>query len=467
LEIWGKRSPLSRWVNRPLLKELQFALHFDDPRLPDEEQITIRGDETQLEMLCDTVTNYVQNFLGQKFTQLTFSEASGASLTIAPQDSTTSTSDRSHTLAVVESTPQPLLSVLSSTPSLQPNGLLSHEFRLGALTTDSPQSAITLSALQLFDLASVLEEYEAEATLLPELDHPHPKQKILLWTGTAAALIFAVGVTSIAVKFYQTNQNGSTAALNKDALKAEQDRQRLTDVLPPVPPAPRNTPVPSPTLPPPLTIKRLPPPSPVLAPSAPSLSNSPTQGTTIAIAPNPRSGSSSAPPPPPVQGNGVVSQPLPSNSPSVISLNPNLPKLPSLQSPTQLAPELSGSESSPKASSNTNPPVVRRGNSETEKTVATNLLDTIPQVAQVREYFQQRWKPPEELKQTLEYQLVLNQDGSLARIFPLGQAAKLYLDRTNMPLLGESFVSPVDVSVKPKIRLVLNPDGTVKTFLEY
>jgi hypothetical protein len=87
-------------------------------------------------------------------------------------------------------------------------------------------------------------------------------------------------------------------------------------------------------------------------------------------------------------------------------------------------------------------------------------------VAETREYFQSRWQPPESLKHTLEYRLVLNQDGSLKQIIPLGQAAKIYLDRTNMPLLNQPFVSPLDVPGNPQLRLVLGSDGTVRTFME-
>jgi hypothetical protein len=94
------------------------------------------------------------------------------------------------------------------------------------------------------------------------------------------------------------------------------------------------------------------------------------------------------------------------------------------------------------------------------------LLDTIPQVAEVRRYFQQNWKVPEGLNQRLEYRLTLNPDGSLGRITPLGRAASIYLDRTNMPLLGEPFVSPLTLAEPQTIRLVLTPDGAVRTFLE-
>jgi hypothetical protein len=87
-------------------------------------------------------------------------------------------------------------------------------------------------------------------------------------------------------------------------------------------------------------------------------------------------------------------------------------------------------------------------------------------VAQVRTYFQQRWQPPSDLEQTLEYRLVLNADGSIQRIVPLGQSAKIYIDRTDMPLMNEPFVSPVQGGGNPQIRLVLTPEGEVKTFLE-
>jgi hypothetical protein len=94
------------------------------------------------------------------------------------------------------------------------------------------------------------------------------------------------------------------------------------------------------------------------------------------------------------------------------------------------------------------------------------LFDNIPQIAEARSYFQQRWQPPADLKQTLEYSLLLNPDGSIQRIIPLGQAAGQYIDRTDMPLPGEPFVSALPGGGNPTIRVVLTPDGKVNTFLE-
>jgi hypothetical protein len=94
------------------------------------------------------------------------------------------------------------------------------------------------------------------------------------------------------------------------------------------------------------------------------------------------------------------------------------------------------------------------------------LFDNIPQIAEARSYFQQRWQPPANLNQSLEYSLSLNPDGSIQRIIPLGQAAGQYIDRTDMPLPGEPFVSAVAGGGNPTIRVVLSPDGKVNTFLE-
>jgi hypothetical protein len=93
-------------------------------------------------------------------------------------------------------------------------------------------------------------------------------------------------------------------------------------------------------------------------------------------------------------------------------------------------------------------------------------FDTIPQVAEARDFFQQRWQPPEGLTQTLEYRLQVAADGTITRITPLGQAAGDFVDRTQIPLVGEPFVSPLTTGESAQMRVVLSPDGRVRTFLE-
>src|SRR5688572_30379422 len=69
LEIAAKTSPLSRFVGQSVLKNLRFELRFDDPRQPDDHRETIRGDEYELEMLCEAVNSYVQHSLESPSTQ--------------------------------------------------------------------------------------------------------------------------------------------------------------------------------------------------------------------------------------------------------------------------------------------------------------------------------------------------------------------------------------------------------------
>jgi hypothetical protein len=103
---------------------------------------------------------------------------------------------------------------------------------------------------------------------------------------------------------------------------------------------------------------------------------------------------------------------------------------------------------------------------DTNDAARGRLFDTIPQVAQARTYLQQRWQPPEDVTKALEYRLFIAPDGSIERIIPLGQASQVHIQETGIPLVGEPFVSPVQGDRNPTIRVVLNPNGQVETFLE-
>ena len=97
---------------------------------------------------------------------------------------------------------------------------------------------------------------------------------------------------------------------------------------------------------------------------------------------------------------------------------------------------------------------------------STYLLDTIVQVREVREYFQKNWKVPQDLEHTLEYRLQINPQGAIIGIIPLGRSASIYLNQITMSALNQPFISPLSNKETATIRLVLLPDGTVKTFLE-
>lgn len=65
LQVVAYSSPVSRWVGRSVVKQVQFDLGLDDPRLPEEKQFRIAGDGDRLEDLHIAVTNYIQQLLSQ------------------------------------------------------------------------------------------------------------------------------------------------------------------------------------------------------------------------------------------------------------------------------------------------------------------------------------------------------------------------------------------------------------------
>ncbi|MGL4378704.1 MAG: DUF4335 domain-containing protein, partial [Microcoleaceae cyanobacterium] len=145
LEITATRSLLARWSRENLFKSLQFSLAFDDPRLPEEEYVTIRGNEQQLEALYDAVTNYVEDFLSH-----------------SPREKIAPINDEVEDVSPSE----PIL----RSPTdiyLKPRGLLTHDLFLGQLADEGSKPVVHLTPTQLFDLISALEEYTSELTALP------------------------------------------------------------------------------------------------------------------------------------------------------------------------------------------------------------------------------------------------------------------------------------------------------------
>ncbi len=518
LEIVAKSSPLSRWVGQSVLKDLRFELRFDDPRKPEEERVTIRGDRTELEMLYDAVNSYVQEFLDPSPTQLP----------LALRTSPTTDGSMPRADPHQESNPYPVSgvkpfnsvaaqafeeepntspsaprleskskvrSLTPRTPSniyLQPNGLLTHNLFLGHLATQESGQVVDLSVLQLFDLATALDEYAAEVVALPNLSSPLSWKKAPPpWASAAAVVLLAVGVTTAGVRYLnQPSTVQEAAAPPEDQQASATPQLPVTSQVPVAPttplPSPSASPLQTPVLPPGLSsAPTLAPPSPVITPP-PATGNLPStaQRQTLPILPAPqRIPISPNRPAPQILAGAGASRSTPSASsssgsppssgsttaqkttPSTPTTPPALPDLPTLR-PTPATGQAadtvnpsSAARSASEAAGNSQSATSGNGSNNT-------LFDNIPQIAEARSYFQQRWQPPADLRQTLEYSLLLNPDGSIQRIIPLGQAAGQYIDRTDMPLPGEPFVSALPGGGNPTIRVVLTPDGKVNTFLE-
>ncbi|MBD1927515.1 DUF4335 domain-containing protein [Trichocoleus sp. FACHB-90] len=524
LEIKAKNSPLSRWAGQPVLKHLRFELSFDDPRQPEDKRVTIQGDRADLEALYDGVTSYVQNFLQQSSFEPPATKIQTAAAQEQPASGVPVTTLQNPDIVPIGSYPRTL------TPYLQPRGLLSHDLFLGQMATEETGPVVTLSVLQLFDLATALDEYATELVALPSLKRHKLLSNPPAWTRTAAIFLLGVGLTAVMVKLLESQNAVVQTASTPQATPTTTAQLPNTAQSPLVTPTPFQGGAPTP---PPLISAS---PTPSLSPSPGALSSSPIvvspspltpPAPLSALPPPPRNISppsfstlpqarTSAPAPPqeplfppiapgnrqqlpvlkappepavkptlspdrfqPIPSQSGVSAPIvpsqtgnsggesASGSPSSASVPVTPPPLPDLP---LLNPGSASSNDAPAqvATRGVAPPAGRREMASNNRS-ATNdgrLFDTIPQVAQIREYLQQRWKPPADLKQTLQYYLQLNPDGSIERIRPLGEASVRYIDNTGMPAPGKPFVSAIESDRNAQIRVVLSPDGKVETFLE-
>ncbi|MEH2254135.1 DUF4335 domain-containing protein [Nostoc sp.] len=518
LEVFAQSSPLSRWMGKTVLKHLSFELRFDDPRLPEEKRVPIRGDREQLEALCDAVTSYIQQFLQQspESFRVSFSDTQQSSTALDEPELKSSTK----TLNSFST------QTLGANIYLEPSSYLTHNLFLGSLANYSSGPVIQLSLLQLFDLASALDEYSTDVMALPTLNSTSSSLRFPAWAPVAAVLVLGVGflpvtwqyANNIREKQQQTAKTADPAAV-KTALEPSPSlnfptpqpglttqSDNLLGSTPPLPTstlpqAPLTAPSSSFSAPPPLSLfpnnavtrpqgmTSTIPTNRAIAPSSkipgqevailPNLGQNPTglspQAGTLPLRRNlpPRLSSTTgslssniSPVSPPSldtipnnnRGN-TPAQPSPLNSQQLEE------KINSLQPPS---PGDKPSSQLPSSGAAANNPFIdqlgdaRKAPTSTE--VATGTLFDTPQVAEAREYLTKRWQPPTGLGQTLEYSLIVGVDGTIERIFPLNKAAREFVNSAGMPEVGKPFVSANKRGQNVRIRVVLNPDGKVQTF---
>lgn len=492
LEIAAKASPLSRWSTNPLIKELRFELHFDDPRLPTEKKVTIGGDRDRLESLCQVVNNYVQEFLQKPSIDLPLKVQVSASSIVANGHRKTEISSLSKPIEL-KSLQKEL--VFPVTPRLQPKGLLYHELFFGSLANETSGRAIQLSAVQLCDLATALDEYSADLTVLPNLDRAEKIQYFAGWVN-AAAIILAVGVTGGIAFFYQNRLPNEAIVSQKESQPNPTPTQlQPIAVLPPLPPKTQSSPPPT-NLPNSLADRqKLLPPAPVSVPQAPTpiaskvktertetakSSTSANREVAIAI----ESNTPTKKPSSNLQSSSSARKDIQQNTPQTTTTIPTkvAPQLPSL--PPLTSERVAESEADDRGIAPSAPTIVGnsgffarsrsipsnlQGDTPEDKLTAAysdNLSEEPDRLTQVQQYFARQWQPQEGLNKALEYRLLLDSNGSLKQVIPLGEISTLYLDRTNMPPLDRQIVSPNASKDSSLIRLVLEPDGKVRTFLE-
>lgn len=481
LQVVAYSSPVSRWVGSKVVKQLQFDLRFDDPKSPADKQFSITGNTNQLEALHTVVTNYIQEFLNlspESFANLGVETPSVPSSSpvdddvesdvwLMPQDNVPPAIDLNKS-AANDSMQQTSTGIQAATNhheslALKPATKLSHNLFLGSLATPETGQFIQLSVLQLFDLATALDDYARDLVALPSYPtNTRTSSAPLAWANIAAVLLVGVGVTAVGLQVYNRPNSPQTVS-----------NQPTTTNSPPVALAPS----PLPTLSPTTTL---------LVPSPNS--SIPASGSTNAIAVPTKAPVGQTIPP---RNNTPQAQtnPVPSNvPPQPIVVNPTAGQTTTTitipgQTGTRQSPQIAIAPS-PKLQVSPSPTNARTAatiaaqdanSSARESTPKTAPQPTTaprtafvpnPQVSEVSNYFNQRWEPPSSLRSSLEYSIILDVDGTIQVIEPYGLAARTYLDRTGMPLIGERFVSANQNGQSPRIRLRFNPNGKVQAFLE-
>jgi hypothetical protein len=99
---------------------------------------------------------------------------------------------------------------------------------------------------------------------------------------------------------------------------------------------------------------------------------------------------------------------------------------------------------------------------------AGGIEPEVPLLQESRRYFQGKWKAGNNQPNSLQYVVQVNgKSGVVRSIDPQGEAASAYLRQTKFIKPGQKLVSPAAAgSSDQKIRVLLQPDGNVDTFIE-
>lgn len=469
LEIYHPHSLWGSFGARHFPQHFSFQLHFDDPRLPQDDRSSIVGDRSLLEKLREKVNEYINNYL--KIDNI-LDECLACELPSKNQEEFI---------------------------SITRDSTYRHRLFYHSLFPKEEIIEIILTNTQLLDFVNALSAYYSDVSK-KNIDTEEGISSHLGLSITVTALICLIGGGIWWRYEKQIANNKPQEELTQETIKpniegvvspSSLDPQTLPAII--APEVPENLKNRNPLLPPPAVT-----PPPQVSESNSVNNNSQTQQTEMIIAPPPPAPSISNLPPPPLMtesstnNNFIGIQP---NLPSVnLSENKNPPPVISPpQYPSRLSslPVLQSSNSekiqnpSVKPSDNNLNPIQPGIN--TLSRVSPYVIEKTPNFNQqiskldsslndkktlgvisneVKKYFQNKWQPPENLKQSIEYRLNFNQNGSLTKITPIGQVAIIFLDQTQMPLLGEKITSSFNDLDQVTVRLILSPNGNVQTFNE-
>ncbi|BAQ65617.1 hypothetical protein GM3709_2382 [Geminocystis sp. NIES-3709] len=473
LEIYHPHSFWGNWGAKTFPPQFSFQLHFDDPRLPKNEKSVILGDRNLLEKLREKVNEYIAKYL-----EINSLEVESLTCEL-PSDNQ------------------------EEFISISRDSTYRHRLFYQCFFPKEEILEIILTNTQLFDFVNALSSYYHDATKpIPEKNESISSHIGLSITITALTFVIGGGI------WWRYEQQIADNQTNTDQLSTETPQSNIEDVIPPTPIDPKTIPsivapeVPenlknrNPLLPPPPTITQPPQGETNIVGNnikENNISPQPNQSAEIIIAPPPLAPPISNLPPPVLEQtnpNIITLQPSPSTvTPSFQPTKPlSPPSKPQYPSRLSTLPTLQPNNSNkvPNSLPNNSSNTIQAG-INTLNSVSPNVIGNSPNFEQqvsrldsslnqkksgglvsneVKQYFQDKWQPPENLKQSIEYRLKFSQNGSLAKVTPIGQVAIVFLDRTGIPLLGEKITSSFSDQEEVTVRLILSPSGNVQTFDE-
>lgn len=303
--------------------------------------------------------------------------------------------------------------------------------------TTPEQEKIILTNTQLFDL------FEALSSFIED-------KKAVIFTRKPVWLVASIlgGIVAVTGAMWWQQQriiNQSINIVEDGEEDDEPNSANLPEVLPPTsimkdnlppltaPSAPSPNPAPSPPLE-------------VPTPNAPQLDINTDESLNTALiipssppisfTPSPSTSPSPSTTPSPVPSNFSI----PATLPPLGTNKPNLANLPPLESFNVLP-------------------------TEDDNPVAIVPSENINPRDEIKNYFQERWQPPENLTQTITYQLTVNgEKGIIEKVTAKGAGASFFLSQTPIPLNQEVIFSPQPNTAPFTLQLILSPNGDVVIF---
>jgi hypothetical protein len=148
--------------------------------------------------------------------------------------------------------------------------------------------------------------------------------------------------------------------------------------------------------------------------------------------------------------------------PSPLNPSPNDPFTPVPRNPNLIDPNESSSKENKESTDPQVQPVVPDRPLQSNNS-GTDATETNPTLQEAKRFFQSKWKATPNQPNALQYVLQVNKNGTVKSVSPQGEAATTYLQQSKLIKPGQKLAGG---SSDQKIRVLLQPDGAVDTFIE-